>query len=88
MLVFVDGGGHGHDVHATTREIAHLGGETQAGRGAQLFGAHFQRAVFAGLQLGHAGGVDVEAGDGVVFAKFGRQGQAHVAEANDGDVGV
>jgi len=37
------------------------------------------------LQLGNALGFDVKAGDRVAFAKLDRQGQADVAEADDGD---
>ena len=37
------------------------------------------------LQLGDALGVDVEAEHGALFAEFHGQGQADVAEADDGE---
>ena len=56
-------------------------------------GGQFRRgglpgAVVAGLELGDALGLDVEADHRAVFAKFDGQGQADVAQADDGQGGV
>lgn len=54
----------------------------------QFLGLDFQRVVLTGLEFSRAFGVDVEAGDFALFAKFNRQGQAHVTQADDGHIAV
>ncbi len=49
---------------------------------------HFQRAVVARLQFGNAGSVDVKTQHRPVFAKLDGEGQAHVTQADDGDLRV
>ena len=50
--------------------------------------AAFEGVVFASLQLGNAGGVDIKTQHRALIAKFNGQRQAHVPKANDGDVFV
>ncbi len=54
--------------------------------GREFFRLDFEGVVLAGLQLGDALRVDVEADDRALLAEFDRQRQADVAEADDGEV--
>ncbi len=80
----VDRGGHGDDEDLAAVELGRVVAVAQLAGGAQLVGAAFQRVVAPALQLGHAGGVDVEAQHGALFAEFDRQRQADVAQADNG----
>ena len=50
----------------------------------QFFGFSFKRVVVPGLQVRNALLVDVKTNDRAFFAKFHGQGQADVAQADDG----
>jgi len=87
-FVLVDRRGYGDDVDAGLGNTAELVGEAQCGGLCEQCWFHFQRAVVAAPQLGHAGAVDVVAGGGVMLAEFHCQWQADIAQADDGDAHV
>jgi hypothetical protein len=58
---------------------------TQMHCGLQLFGAAFEGVVFARLQIGDAGVVDIKSERVAVLAKLNRQRQTNLAQANEGD---
>ena len=61
--------------------VAQLAGLTQ------LLGIDFQSAVVAGLQLPDPRLVDIQAQGGKAAAKFNRQRQADITQANNADAG-
>ena len=65
-------------------QVIQLGAEAQVRGGLELFGLGLQREVVPGLQLGDALLVDVKAHYAALFAKFNGQGQAHIAQPDDG----
>jgi hypothetical protein len=78
-------GGHGDDEDLCLLQVLQVGAVAQLPCGLQVFGAAFQRVVFAGLQLVDARLVDVKTDGGAVFAKLYCEWQAHIAQADDGD---
>ena len=87
-LVRVHRGGDGDDEDAAGAQGRGVTGDGQVPGGGQFLGRGLAGAVAAGLEFGDALGLDVEADHRAVFAKFDGQGQADVAEANDGQRGV
>ena len=55
---------------------------------AHLRSIHLKCIVLASPQFGDAGGVDVKADDLALLAKFDRQGQANIPQADHGNGGV
>ena len=87
-LVVVHWGGDGDDEDAAGAQGLGVAGDGEVSGGGQFRRGGLAGAVAAGLELGDAFGLDVEADHRAVFAKFDGQGQADVAEANDGQGGV
>lgn len=81
--VFVDGGGHGHDDHGGPGQVGGVAGVLDRGGGQGLVG-HFVGAVMAFAQLFDASGVDVETDHVYMAGKSHGQGQAHIAQADNG----
>ena len=82
---FVDGRWHRDDEDFRLLEPLGVAAVTQMRGRLQFVWAAFKGVVQARLQLSDACGVDVEPHDGTVLAEFNGQGQANVAEADDGD---
>ncbi len=78
-------GGHRDDEYLTRSKVVCLAAKAQVGGGLQFLGAAFEGVVFARLQLGNAGGVDIKPQNGPLFAKFNRKRQAYISQANEGD---
>ena len=76
---------YSHDEDPTVTQVVQLAAKAQVLGGLELFRAAFQRVILAPLQFGHAGLVDIKADDRAVFAKFNGQGQADIAQANQGN---
>ena len=76
---------HGDDVDLCCLQVLQVGAVAQVRGALQVFGAAFQGVVLPVLQFIDAGLVDVKPERGAVFAKFNGQGQADVAQADDGD---
>ena len=87
-LVLVHRGGDGDDEDPAGAQGLGVAGDGQVPGGGQFFGCGLAGAITAGLKLGDALGLDVEADHRAVLAKFHGQGQADVAEADDGQGGV
>ena len=54
-------------------------------RSLQICGAAFKGVVFARLQLGNAGLVDIEPDSRTVFAEFNGKGKTYIAKSNYGN---
>ena len=81
----VHGRGNCDDEHLGLSQVCRVGAVTQVTGLFKLFAAAFQRMVLATLQLGDACLMDVEADDGAALAELHGQGQAHIAESDDGE---
>ncbi len=82
-LVFVDGGRDRHDVHAALLQVRKICGEGQPVRRPKLGAGRFASAVAAGLELGDALRLHIEA-DGVeMLAELDRQRQPDISQAYD-----
>lgn len=69
-------------------QIGSHAAEPQLAGSGQVMRLHFQRAVAARLQFGNACSVDVKAQHRAKFAEFDGQRQAHISQADDGDLRV
>ncbi|MNQ39636.1 hypothetical protein D3C85_532630 [compost metagenome] len=85
LLVFVDGGGNGHDEHVRLAEFGAVGGVAQLSGFGQLFVADFQRVVVARLQGVNTARIDIKPDDRTLLAELHRQGQTDVAQAHDSE---
>jgi hypothetical protein len=83
-LVVVHRGGHSDDEHIAGRQFGGIQRKPQALGLGQFVGRGFQCAVLPGFQLGNALRVDVKAKRVELLAKFNGQGQAHIAQPDDG----
>ena len=64
-----------------------VAGEGEVPGGGQFFRGGLAGAVATGLEFGDAFGFDVKAAHRAVLAKFHGQGQADIAQADDGQGG-
>lgn len=87
-LVLVNRRRNRNDVDVGCFEICRGGGVGQLGCLLHLFIVYFQRAVVTFAQGVDAGLVDIKADDGAFFAEFHCEGQADVAETDDGEFDV
>ncbi len=85
LLMRIDRGRHGHDVHIARGQIGGIGAVTRMHSGSELIGLQFQRVIQATLQLGDPRGIDVVAYRGLLPAEGHRQRQPDIAEPDDAD---
>lgn len=73
--------------HALEHTLGDMGAHAvvDAARSGEFLGRGLVGAAVAGLEFGEAGLVDVEADQRALFAEFDREGEADVAQADDGD---
>ena len=81
----IDRGRYGDDENAAVTQVVQLAAKAQMLGRLELFRAAFQRVILAPLQFGNPRLVDIKADDRAVFAKFNGQGQADIAQANQGN---
>ena len=81
----VNGRGHRHDENLGRAQVGWVGAVTQLAGFSKLLRAAFQRVVLARLQFVDAGWVDVKTKGVAVFTKFNGEGEADVAQPDDGD---
>ncbi|MCY1522314.1 hypothetical protein D9M68_571620 [compost metagenome] len=85
LLVFVDGGRHGHDEHVGLAQFCAVCGVRQFGGFGQLGVADFQRMVVAGLQGLDAARIDIETDNRTLLAELDCKRQTDIAQADDGE---
>jgi len=83
----IHGGRHGDDEDLAGVQVLLLMAIAQLVSRLQFFCTAFERVVAPSLQLGDPRLVDVEAEHGAVLAELDGQGEANVAQADDGDGG-
>src|SRR5699024_1232569 len=88
LAVFVDGGRHGNDVNVAAVQAGRIVAERQALGGGQFAVTEFAGEVVPVAQVADAVPVHIEAHHRAVFAELGGQGQADIAEADDGQFDV
>lgn len=84
--MLIDGRGYGNDKHVAGFKIIQRAAVGEVFGLCQLIIIHFQRAIVALLKFRQTCVVDIKPQRGVLLAEFDGEGQAYVAEADDGEV--
>jgi len=87
-LVFVNRGGYGDDITVAGAQVVEIGCKGQVFCCGEFFRGGFQSEVVAGFELIDAALVDIETKNVALAAELNSQGQADVAETDDGELDV